>query len=125
MKILLKISAGFIAVAIAYLSLKPSVQLGEVNDKIGHFIAYFTLMFITGLAFWKRKREVMMTLTASISYGIFIEIGQYFVPGRSFSVLDMLANAAGALLAGGFLLLIGRKIILLLGIKEKGKRWKS
>jgi VanZ family protein len=106
-----------VAIGIAYLSLKPSVQLVEVNDKIGHFIAYFTLMFVMGLAFWNRKRELFMAFLISAAYGIAMEIGQYFVPGRSFSFLDMVANATGALLATGLLLLIGKNIIHLLRIK--------
>lgn len=93
------------------------MQLAEVNDKVGHFIAYFTLMFIMGLAFWKRKKELLTVFFISAAYGVLMEIGQYFVPGRSFSFLDMLANASGALLATGFLLLFGKNIIHLLRIK--------
>lgn len=119
MKNLLKISAVVVAIAIAYLSLKPSIQMVEVNDKVGHFIAYFVLMLNIGLAVWKGKKEVLVALLITTVYGVVMEIGQYFTPGRSFSLLDMLANASGALLAAGILLLIGRKIIILLGIKEK------
>lgn len=119
MRNLLIVSTVIVALAIAYLSLRPSVQMVEVNDKVGHFIAYSVLMLNAGLAFWKRKRELIIVLLYVIGYGIVMEVGQYFTPGRFFSFLDMLANASGALLAGGLLLLFGRKIILLLGIKEK------
>ena len=117
MKIVLRIATVVVLIGIAYLSLRPSVQLVEVNDKVGHFIAYFTLMFIMGLGFWKRKKELLMAFVISAIYGLLMEIGQYFVPGRSFSFLDMLANASGALLATGFLLLFGKNIIHLLRIK--------
>lgn len=119
MKILLNVSTIIVAGAIAYLSLRPSVQMAEVNDKVGHFIAYFVLMLNIGLATWKRKREVLLALYFTVGYGVLMEFGQYFVPGRDFSLLDMFANAAGAVLGAGLLLLFGRKIILLLGIKEK------
>lgn len=114
-----------VALAIAYLSLRPTANIGQINDKLGHFIAYFVLMFITGLAFWRGKSEVIAGLIFAAGYGMLMEVGQHFVPGRTFSILDMLANASGALLAGGFLLLFGKKIIHLLGIKENRKKWKS
>ena len=117
MKIVLRITTVVVLIGIAYLSLRPSVQLVEVNDKVGHFIAYFTLMVVMGLGFWNRKKELLMAFVISAIYGVLMEIGQYFVPGRSFSFLDMLANASGALLATGFLLLFGKNIIHLLRIK--------
>ena len=117
MRIIFKILTLVVLIAIAYLSLKPSVQLVEVNDKVGHFIAYFTLMFLMGLGFWNKKSELLIAFVLSAIYGALMEIGQYFVPGRSFSFLDMLANASGALLATGFLLLFGKNIIHLLRIK--------
>ena len=117
LKSILKIASVFIGLAIAYLSLRPTIHIGEVNDKVGHFIAYFTLMFVMGLGFWKKKKELLMAFVTSAIYGVLMEIGQYFVPGRSFSFLDMLANASGALLAIGFLLLFGKNIIHLLRIK--------
>ena len=117
MKILLRLMTLCVLIGIAYLSLRPSVQLVEVNDKVGHFIAYFTLMFLMGLGFWKKKKELLRALVISAVYGVFMEVGQYFVPGRSFSFLDMLSNASGALLATGFLLLFGKNIIHLLRIK--------
>ena len=33
-----------------------------------------------------------------MAYGIAIEILQYFIPGRDFSILDMLADASGLLI---------------------------
>jgi len=117
MRIIFKILTLVVLVGIAYLSLRPSIQLVEVNDKVGHFIAYFTLMFVMGLGFWKKKRELLTAFIMSAIYGVLMEIGQYFVPGRSFSFLDMLANASGALLATGLLLLFGKNIIHLLRIK--------
>lgn len=117
MRIIFKILTLVVLIGIAYLSLKPSVQLVEVNDKVGHFIAYFTLMFLMGLGFWRKKKELLTAFVISAIYGVLMEMGQYFVPGRSFSFLDMLANASGALLATGFLLLFGKNIIHLLRIK--------
>ena len=39
-------------------------------------------------------------------YGITDEIHQYFVPSRTFDVLDMAADATGAVLAQAFLMLV-------------------
>ena len=65
MRIIFKILTLVVIIGIAYLSLRPSVQLVEVNDKVGHFIAYFTLMFVMGLGFWKKKKELLMAFVMS------------------------------------------------------------
>lgn len=86
------------------------MELG--NDKLGHFLAYGSLAFWTLLSFYKRtfsNSPILILLV--VMYGLLMELGQLFVPGRTFSWLDLLANTLGAVL--GFILFrILRKWVL-------------
>ena len=117
MRLLLKFATLIVLMGIAFLSLRTSVELIDFNDKAGHIIAYFILMFVMSLAYWNGRKAILNSFLVSFLYGIMMEVGQYFVPGRSFSIIDMLANGCGSLLAAGILLLFGKKIILLFRIK--------
>jgi VanZ family protein len=66
-------------------------NLPEESDKVVHFIMYF----FCAAAFYFLKFKYY--LFYAIGYGIFIEIVQYFIPWRSFSVGDIIANSLGAL----------------------------
>lgn len=87
-----------IIVVIAYLSLAPKPTVTASNDKLGHFIAYATLcIFSLRSLKLEQKRSVLYILLGVVCYGILMEVGQYFIPGRHFSEMDLIANAAGAL----------------------------
>ena len=65
-------------------------------DKWVHFLSYFILL-ITGQKskiFSNNKKFTFMLIT----YSIFLEIFQFFLPYRKFSILDILANLAGIML---------------------------
>lgn len=94
---------------IAYLSLSPSTGVSVGNDKVGHFIAYAVLMLNGGFialiarqAPHRLKRKLWFYLGFSVAFGMFMEVGQSYVPGRDTSFYDLLANIFGALF--GFLL---------------------
>lgn len=72
------------------------LQLPEVpsGDKWGHFISYGLLAWLACHVGWKKPQ---VWLFASLM-GVIVECVQYFVPWRSFELLDMLANSSGALL---------------------------
>lgn len=92
-----------IIVSIAYLSLSPKIGVDIGNDKVGHLFAYGSLAFWTLLSFYKRSFSNSPTLILLVvMYGLLMELGQLFVPGRTFSLLDLLANTLGAVL--GFIL---------------------
>ncbi len=99
---------------IAYLSLKPasSINLVEVNDKVGHFLAYFTLFIATYIFFpkWKIKGAALFSLAWSIT----MELLQNFSPGRTVSIFDVFANAAGILIGVIFYLMFQKWIKILL-----------
>lgn len=81
-------------------------------DKIFHIIAFgafaFTLTFWFKTEKWisKAKKYVLFVICITVIYGLSDEIHQYFVPNRSSSVYDLLADALGAFLAVGLRLLL-------------------
>ena len=66
----------------------------DFNDKIKHFIVFFGFSVLMDLASERRPFWFWKGLPL-LSYGILIEIMQYFTPEREFSFLDMLADLAG------------------------------
>lgn len=87
----------------------------SVNDKLGHVVAFLLLAFLVH-ASWPGLRFGWRQASALLGYGVALEIAQYFIPSRSFSVLDMLADSAGIAL---YILLIPFVRILLLKIMNK------
>lgn len=58
-----------------------------------HGLGYFLLAILlawAGMA--KTKRGVVLALLGAFSYGLFLEIAQIYVPGREFSLADILVN---------------------------------
>ncbi len=96
--------------AIIYISSSiPTAKLPSVDfpsfDKGVHFIIFFTLAALTHRAvrFQNRvpfaaKHHVFSTVLLVVLYGLVDEFHQYFVPGRNPSVLDLIADAIGALI---------------------------
>ncbi len=66
-------------------------NLPEESDKIVHFVMYF----FCAAAFCSLKFKYYMIW--AICYGVSIEIIQSFIPWRSFSIGDILANSLGVL----------------------------
>jgi glycopeptide antibiotics resistance protein len=74
------------------------VDLGGNKDKIAHFVMYFVTSLLFYLTFRNRFRttDIYAVLFAS-SYGAILEVAQLFVPGRSCSFKDLVANLSGVL----------------------------
>lgn len=94
-------AAAFVlaAVAIVWFSLKPMPVQAAVShiDKVEHFTAYAGL---TLLGFLALGRASWALVGAVLVFGVGVEIAQALLPtGRTGSVLDALANTAGAGLA--------------------------
>ncbi|MBA3035963.1 MAG: hypothetical protein FP814_05655 [Desulfobacterium sp.] len=110
-----KIRVGLISVVwissigvVIYYSLVPRVEFPVdfwQADKLYHFISYSWLSALPMVAYSDRK----ISLTASLSMillGVLLEILQMFVPGRTFSVADIMMNTLGVVLgiySGGYL----------------------
>lgn len=75
-------------------------------DKLAHLAIYGLLAAGLIRAFGQRMRQsrpgpvVMLTIMCCLLYGISDEFHQSFIPGRSVSSLDILADTAGAVLVG-------------------------
>jgi len=81
------------------LSLIPTAALGgELHvDKIAHIIAYGIMGFLAYLSVSSvRKRFYLFFII--ISLGLVLELFQLYIPGRSASFFDMIANTLGAVL---------------------------
>ena len=85
-----------LVLVVTVLSLMPVQQLPEVsyNDKIGHLLAYFSMMAWFGQIHERRPTPVF----ALLAMGALLEVLQGWSGYRDMSGLDMLANAAGVAL---------------------------
>lgn len=64
---------------------------------------YITAIFFsTGGRFPKRANQIWPAVVFCLSVSLFIEITQYFIPGRSPSILDILFNLSGTIVGVGF-----------------------
>jgi len=68
-------------------------------DKANHFVAFFVLYILlySGFKIFTTLGKVSLLLIFALQ----IEIVQYFIPNRYFSLLDILADGIGILLAIG------------------------
>jgi len=82
-----------LVVLVSVLSLLPTDRLPSVdyNDKLGHLLAYFTLMAWFGQIYGARLKPIL----ALLAMGALIELLQGWSGYRDMSGLDLLANAAG------------------------------
>ncbi|SFV60711.1 hypothetical protein MNB_SM-5-438 [hydrothermal vent metagenome] len=82
-------------VSIEYLAtttqeIKP---LEHTWDKANHFIAFMTLFVLLSLAY--KHLSLVRRVVLLLLFGLQIEIVQYFIPGRDFSLLDVVADSVG------------------------------
>jgi VanZ family protein len=79
----------------------------QVSDKTGHIVAYLGLAILSvralggGLPCRVVMRVAWSALAIAAGYGMFDEIHQRFVPGRSADVLDWYADVSGAVIGIG------------------------
>jgi VanZ family protein len=99
----------FCSLLLTYLSHLPSPHpptfgLG-FEDKIYHTIAYFGwgASFLLYLVIFKPSlssaRIILFTILATALFGVYDEIHQAFVPNRSSTVLDWVADTLGGIIA--------------------------
>ena len=58
----------------------------------GAFVAVFAVL---GCRLCRNRNQALQLATGVFAYSAALEAGQYFVPGRSVSALDLLANGLG------------------------------
>jgi VanZ family protein len=88
---------------------KDLPKLG-VSDKMEHFLAYLVLAALVNLALMFQDKYVglkkyawLYTLIFCLSYAVFDELHQLFIPGRDCDIFDWLSDAGGILLGIGFI----------------------
>ena len=87
-------------VTIAFISWQATIQNGIEappvmnGDKILHFLAFGTLAFLVDYAF-PRRRFGFAKIILLILYGLAIEVVQSYLPYRSASAADLLADVFG------------------------------
>jgi VanZ family protein len=101
-------------VAIFYVSgLSIAPLPDQVSDKTGHFAAYAGLALLCvravggGLPCRVVLRVAVLALAIAAAHGIFDELHQWFVPGRSADIRDWFADVSGALIGIGLCWLWG------------------
>ena len=81
--------------------------LSLLNDKVEHAVAFFALAFLLDFA-WPRQTWSRAKWLPLLGYGLFIEVVQYFIPFRLFSLWDLAADGLGLMLYAASLPLIMR-----------------
>jgi VanZ family protein len=76
---------------------QPPQVFALASDKFWHTLAYLVL-YLSCLLAYRQQSALLLRFALLFSFSATIEIIQYFVPQRSFSLLDLCANAAGLLL---------------------------
>lgn len=84
---------------IGYLSFGhvEETPVADINDKVGHAAAFLCLGFLFDFAS-PRKHWGLGKLLPLLAYGLLIEVVQYFLPYRTFSLWDLAADGLGLML---------------------------
>lgn len=99
--LLSKVAFGLLFLLVSYLALTPQpLDLSSGNDKSNHLLAFFSLTLLLRHG-WPRLSPWRSVLGVMLAYGIAIELLQQLVPGRDSSLLDIVADLTGTLLALG------------------------
>ena len=66
-------------------------------DKLAHLVFYAVFSFLWSMSFRENKEHKKFVLFFSVSFGILMEICQFYLfNGRSFELYDILANIIGS-----------------------------
>ena len=95
LKKLSKYSFYICIVAIGYLATKTQEIQVITNswDKANHFIAFMVLYILLSVVY--KNLNVVKKVMILLFFAILIEVVQYFIPSREFSVLDVVADMFG------------------------------
>jgi VanZ family protein len=66
----------------------------SINDKLSHGLTFLLLSLLADFS-CPESKFTFRKVSPLVAYGVLIECIQYFLPYRSFSVLDILADIAG------------------------------
>ena len=91
----------------------PETYVPVFNDKLMHFSGYVIAAFSISFAY--PHKAIWQRILFLIVFSIGIEIGQHFMPPRTFDLLDICANSVG----------VGVGIALVTGLERKINWFKS
>jgi VanZ family protein len=105
---LIALGWGWVA-AIIWLSLTPSPPKVDFqqSDKLGHFLAYGSLMLWFCLLYAASKTRIAYAV-GFVAMGVGLEFIQGMLGYRTYEVFDMLANTIGVLLGWAAAMLMPR-----------------
>ncbi len=85
---------------VIYMSLSSNPDLPDLAyaDKVGHFLAYFSMMLWFSQIYHIKKQRMIYAISF-IVLGVALEFAQSFNPARMAEFADMVANASGVLVA--------------------------
>jgi len=86
----------------------PESSVHMFNDKLMHCSGYFAAGI--SISFALPRWSFLQRASFLIIYSIGIEIGQHFMPPRTFDVFDICANSTGVLLGLGLIFILARKL---------------
>ncbi|MGI9419197.1 MAG: VanZ family protein [Geminicoccaceae bacterium] len=82
-------------IAVALLTPLP-FRLISRTDLLGHFLLFF-VMTTAVIAFARGRLQIVTLAFLTIVYGVALEFGQAYVPGRTFDIADAIANGVGGI----------------------------
>tara|TARA_B100000945_G_scaffold309791_1_gene301010 strand:+ start:310 stop:684 length:375 start_codon:yes stop_codon:yes gene_type:complete len=77
---------------------QPDLIPNPIGTSINHALAFLYLS-ILGLINYMRDKSFNQTIIFLISLSIILELSHYFIPNRSFELLDLFGNLVGSLIA--------------------------
>ncbi len=86
---------------VMWLSWMPVSAPPGVSDKLIHFLVYF-LMSLAALSFCRAQTSILLAALVTALLSTVLELGQAYLPYRTFDAGDLAANFAGT--ASGYLL---------------------
>lgn len=76
-------------------------EMTSIDDKLGHVLAFLCLAFLVDYSF-PASRFNLLKILLLLLYGIVIELIQYFIPHRMFSLADLFADGVGIVIYAAF-----------------------
>lgn len=97
-KLLIRVALVSALLLVLYLCTSPGEYdlAKSVNDKLSHAVAFLILSLLADFSFPETGFS-RVKIAPLLAYGILIECIQYFLPYRSFSLLDIVADIGGIL----------------------------
>ena len=96
---------------ISILSLLPGSAMPRLGsqDKVCHAIGYLMLFLSVSIGYNFRKWN-LVKFSGLFLYSILIEVAQFYIPNRTLSGFDMMANAIGLMIGWGIVVVYSKRV---------------